>query len=218
MMPFSFQHPGTLRFFCSLSCRERLVSASATKVEVTNLSHRSHYFHFARMPNMINHQSISCEARSPSSQGHGNDYDFDWMTSRMGGETITSVAFLQESLLRTNPRSTLAVAPSYQPDQPSLMSLQGRGVLGLQLLPSWPNQNGNVPSLTDPPHSLETASSPQASLVHVLSILDDVLAILDADDSVIARMANTREIRLGDDDLLMLAFSSCSRNMPPARQ
>jgi hypothetical protein len=167
---------------------------------------------------MINHQSISCEVQSPSPPGHYNGYNYDWMASRMGGEPITSAAFLHESLLLTNPRITLAEAPLYQPDQPSLMSLQSRDALGLSSLSSWPNLNGNVPSLTDPPHSSETASSSQASLARVLSILDDVLAILDADDSVIARMANTREIRGGEDDLLMLAFSSCSRNMPPARQ
>jgi hypothetical protein len=167
---------------------------------------------------MVNHQSISCEVQSPSPPGHYNDYNYDWMASGMGGETITSAAFLHESLLLTNPRITLTTVPLYQPDQPSLMSLQSRDALGLSSLSSWPNLNGGVPSLRDPPHSSETASSSQASLARVLSILDYVLAILDADDSVITRIANTRDTHGGDDDPLMLAFSSCSRSMPPARQ
>jgi hypothetical protein len=203
---------------CSLRSNEPPVDnmySSATKGEITRFSHRSHHnFHFARLPNMINHQAISCEAQLPS-PGHSNAYDFDLMTASMGGETITSVAFLQQSLLLTNPRSTLAGAPLYQPDQPSLMSLQGGGALGLPSLSSWPTQSGGVPSLL---HGSETASSLPASLARIRTILDEVLTILDADDSVIARIANTSDTHVGDDDPQMLAFSSCFRNMPPARQ
>jgi hypothetical protein len=70
-------------------------------------------------------------------------------------------------------------------------------------------------SWTDHPHGLEAASL-TASLDRLLSIMDNVLAILDGDDPVIARMANTKETSSCDDDSLMLAFSS-SRNMSPAK-
>jgi hypothetical protein len=161
---------------------------------------------------MLNNESTSCEAQS-SSSGNGNDYD---LMPSMGSETI-SVASLQASSLRTNQADphTMPPAQLYEPDHAhSLMSMQS-GALGLPSLSSWSTQNG-VPSLTDPRHGWEAASSP-ASLERILSILGDVMAILDADDTVIARNADTSDTRMGDDDSPRLAFSS-SRNMPQARQ
>jgi hypothetical protein len=137
---------------------------------------------------MLNNPSISCEAQSPS-HGHGNDHDYGYeLMTRMGGE-ITSAAFQQASS-RTNPH-TLAAAPFYQPNQPSLVSLQG-SALGFPSLCSWPTQSC-LPTLMDHPHGWEAAASP-ASMARITSIIDDVMAILDADDTVIARIANARDM------------------------
>jgi hypothetical protein len=168
---------------------------------------------------MLNNQATSGEGQSSSSlDGNGNDYDYDYdlMTS-MGRETMSVASLLAASLRthHTDPRA-LAPAPVYQPGQEhDLMSLQGR-LLGLPSLSCWPTQSG-APSLTDHPHGWEAASS-QASLARMMSILDDAMAILDADVSVIARIANTRDTDMDDDDFLLWAFPSCSQNMPPARQ
>jgi hypothetical protein len=215
MMPISFQHSAVLNP-CPLLSTEKLSSSSATKGELINLSNIFLIFFYC-LPNMFNDQSISGKAQS-TSPDHGNDDDYNLIT-RMGGET-TPAAFLQESSLwnnRTDLR-TLGAVPFHQPDHPSLMSLHG-GALGFLSLSSWPTQSG-VPSLTDHHHhqGWEAASSP-ASLERISCIMSDVMAILDADDTVIARITNTSDItHMRDDDSFKLDFSSRSGNMPPARQ
>jgi hypothetical protein len=164
---------------------------------------------------MLNNQASSGEAQSSSSSG-GDDYNYDLMTS-MGRESMSVASLLASSYRanRTDPQA-LAPVPVYQPGQEhDLMSLQG-GLLGLPSLTSWATQHG-VSSLTDHPHGWEAASS-LASLERIRSIMGDVMAILDADDTVIARIATRRDTRMVDDDSLMLTFPSCSRSMPPAQQ
>jgi hypothetical protein len=159
--------------------------------------------------NMFNNESTSCEAQSLSS-GDGTYYN---LMTRMERESF-SVASLQASSLHTNrtDHRTMATAPFYQPDhEHSRMSLQG-GAFGLPSLTAWPAQSV-AESLTDDHHGWETASSP-ASLARIISIMEDVMAILDADDTIIARIANTSDVHMVDDD-----FLTFSRNMPPpARQ